>query len=222
MASQVTDVIDPKRGDRTLGRRLPLWLKIAWTAFVLVWAPLYWHQYGPQTFLFYCDLGNLFVLLGLWAESKLIFSWQAVGLLVFQSLYVVDLLGAFLSGHHAFGGTEYMFDPSISILIRMLGLYHVVVPPLLLWVLHRLGYDPGAWKWQVLEMLIVVPIAFFWHAEANVNFARGIGHEQHVIPSWLYLIGYLVFVPLVIYWPTHKALLRLYQPRSAAGASFAA
>ena len=125
MPSQVTDVIGPKRGGRAAQGHIPLWLKIAWTVFVLVWAPLYWRQYGPQNFLFYCDLGNLLIMVGLWLESRLILSWQAVGLLVFQSLYAVDLLGALLLRRHAFGGTEYMFDPGIPVFIRALGLYHL-------------------------------------------------------------------------------------------------
>ncbi|PYV61230.1 MAG: hypothetical protein DMG95_12690, partial [Acidobacteria bacterium] len=74
--------------------RIPLWLKIAWTAWIVLWAPVYWKQYGAQNFLFFCDIGNFLIALGLWLESSLIFSWQAVGLLVVQSLYTVDLLGA--------------------------------------------------------------------------------------------------------------------------------
>jgi hypothetical protein len=206
MPSQVTDVIGPKRGPSAAHSRIPLWLKIGWTAFVIVWAPLYLRQYGAQNFLFYCDLGNLLIMVGLWLESRLIISWQAVGLLVFQSLYAVDLLGALLLRRHAFGGTEYMFDPAIPVFVRALGLYHIVVPVLLLWAVQRLGYNRGAWKWPNVLMAIVVPINFFWRPEANVNFARGIGHEQHMMPSWLYLLGYLIVVPLVIYWPTHWAL----------------
>jgi hypothetical protein len=139
-------------------------------------------------------------------------SWQAVGLLVFQSLYAVDLLGALLLRRHAFGGTEYMFDAAIPVFVRALGLYHIVVPVLLLWAVGRLGYDPSAWKWQTLLTFIVVPINFFWRPEFNVNFARGIGHEQHLMPSWLYLIGYLIVAPLVIYWPTHLALQQWSKP----------
>jgi hypothetical protein len=206
MGPQVTDVIGPKRGLSAERSHIPLWLKIAWTAFVAMWAPLYWRQYGPQNFLFYCDLGNLLIMMGLWLESRLIISWQAVGLLVFQSLYAVDLLGALLLRRHAFGGTEYMFDPAIPVFVRGLGLYHMVVPILLLWAVRRLGYHPSAWKWQTVLMAIVVPTNFFWRPEYNVNFARGIGHEQHLIPSWAYLIAYVIVVPIGIYWPTHVAL----------------
>ncbi len=59
--------------------RVPLWLKIAWSVWVLVWAPVYWRQYGAQNFLYFCDLGNILIALGLWLESPLIFSWQATG-----------------------------------------------------------------------------------------------------------------------------------------------
>ena len=109
--------------------RIPLWLKIGWTLWVIVWAPIYWRQYGPQNFLFVCDLGNLFIAIGLWLESSLIFSAEAAGLLLFQSLFAIDLVIALLSGRHLIGGTEYMFDPHIAGWIRALSLFHLVMPP---------------------------------------------------------------------------------------------
>jgi hypothetical protein len=187
---------------------IPLWLKVVWTAWIFLWAPVYYRQYGPQNFLFFCDIGNILITAALWLESSLIFSWQAVGLLVFQSLYSIDLLGAIIFGKHTLGGTEYMFDPKIPLLVRLLGLYHLVVPPLLLWAVHRLGYDQRGWKLQTLTTWIVVPINFFWRSQYNVNWARGLGHEQRTIPAWLYLLAYLIVVPLVVYWPTHLLLKR--------------
>ena len=194
--------------NRPSNSRIPLWLKVAWTIWLLVWAPVYWRQYGAQNFLYFCDLGNLLIAVGLWAESRLILSWQAVGLLLFQTLYALDLIGAGLLGRHFIGGTEYMFDPRVPFFARLMGLYHLVVPPLLLWAVRRLGYDPKAWRWATFTALTVVPINFFWRPQYNVNWARGIGHEQHVLPDWLYLAGYLILVPLVVYWPTHLALKR--------------
>jgi hypothetical protein len=196
------------RENRTANSKIPLWLKVAWTVWLLVWAPIYWRQYGTQNFLYFCDVGNFLIAIGLWTESRLILSWQAVGLLVFQTLYTVDLIGAALSGHHVFGGTEYMFDPTISLFVRLLGLYHLVVPPLLLWAVRHFGYDPRAFKWQTFSAWTLVLINFFWRPEYNVNWIRGPGHEQHVVPPWLYLIIYLIVVPAVVYWPTHLALKR--------------
>lgn len=187
-------------------RSIPLWLKVAWTIWILVWAPIYWQQYGVQNFLYFCDVGNFLIAIGLWTESGLILSWQAVGLLVFQTLYAIDLACAAVSGHHLFGGTEYMFDPKIRLFVRLLGLYHLVVPPLLLWAVRRLGYDPEAFRWQTITMWILVLISHFWRPEYNLNWARGLGHEQHLVSHWVYLAGYLIVVPLVVYWPTHLAL----------------
>ncbi|HUA15918.1 MAG TPA: hypothetical protein VMG31_11510 [Verrucomicrobiae bacterium] len=187
--------------------RLPIWLKIVWTLWLAVWAPLYWRQYGLQNFLFFCDLGNILIGIGLWLESSLIFSWVACGLLLFQTLYTIDLAGAVIAGVHLIGGTEYMFDPGLSLTIRLLSLFHIATPPLLLWALWRLGYDPRGWKLQTLTAWVVVPINYFWRGNQDVNWARGLFfHEQHAVPGLLYLAAYLVLVPLCVYLPTHFLL----------------
>lgn len=188
--------------------RVPRWLKIGWTVWILCWAPLYWRQYGAQNFLFFCDLGNMIIAIALWSESALLFSSQAVSLLLFQLLYCVDLVGALLSGRHVIGGTEYMFDPGVPLLIRSMSLFHVVTPAVLLWAIWKLGYDPRGWKLQTLICWIVVTINHFWRPEMDVNWARGLFfREQHVMLAWLYLVGYLMVVPVVVYWPTHRVLM---------------
>ena len=187
--------------------RLPLWLKIGWTAWVICWVPVYWRQYGAQNFLFFCDLGNFLIALALWLESPLIFSWQASGLLLFQSLYTVGLVGTLVTGRHLIGGTEYMFDPGVPLSVRLLSLFHVVTPPLLLGAIARLGYDRRGWEWQTVTCWVVVPINYLWRPGFDVNWARGpLFREQHVIPGLLYLASYLVVVPLMIYYPTHLLL----------------
>jgi hypothetical protein len=187
--------------------RVPLWLKVLWTVWVILWAPVFWRQYGAQNLLYFCDLGNFFIAAALWMESPLLFSWQACGLLLFQSLYTIDLLGATISGKHVIGGTEYMFDATVPLFVRLLSLFHVATPPLLLWAIRRLGYDSRGWKYQTLTTWVVVPINYMWRPERDVNWARGpFSYEQHVVPGWLYLVAYLIFVPLLVYWPTHLML----------------
>jgi len=54
---------------------------------------------------------------------------------------------------------------------------------------------------------IVVPINYFWRPQMDVNWARGpFFHEQHAVPGWLYLLGYLIAVPLLVYFPAHLFL----------------
>ncbi len=198
--------------------RIPLWIKVLWTMGVIVWAPIYWRQYGLQNFLYFCDLGNILIAMGLWLESPLIFSWQATGLLLFQTLFTIDLAGAVVSGRHLIGGTEFMFDARISVWIRLLSLFHVVAPPLLLWAIWRLGYDRRGWMLQTLTAWIVVPINYFWRPQFDVNWARGpFSREQHSMPGLLYLLGYLILVPALVFYPTHRFLLWLTRrwPRKA-------
>jgi hypothetical protein len=186
---------------------VPLWLKIAWSIWVAVWVPVYWSHYGVQNFLYFCDLGNLFILVALWLESRVIFSWQAAGLLLFQMLYILDLTGAVFTGKHLIGGTEYMFDASLPLFLRLLSLFHVIAPPLLLWAIWRLGYHRQAWKLQALLTWVVVPVNYFWRPQYNVNWARGpFMREQHTVPGLAYLAAYLILVPLAVYWPTHRLL----------------
>ncbi len=152
-------------------------------------------------------IGNLLIGVALWLESPLLFSWAASGLLLFQTIYAVDLTGALLTGHHVVGGTEYMFDPTLPLSLRLLSLFHVVTPPLLVWAIWRLGYDRRGWKLQTLMAWIVVPINYFWRPEMDVNWARGLFfHEQHVVPGWVYLLGYMIGLPLFVYIPTHRFL----------------
>ena len=140
-------------------------------------------------------------------ESRLIFSWQATGLLIFQTLYAIDLVWAFTTATHVIGGTEYMFDARVPLFLRLLSLFHLVTPPLLLWAIWRLGYDTRGWKYQTLTAWIVVPICYFWRPQYDINWARGpFSHEQHFMPGVIYLLGYLILVPLLVYWPSHLVL----------------
>jgi len=119
----------------------------------------------------------------------------------------VDLLGALVTGGHLICGTEYMFDPGVPLYVRLLSLFHVVSPPLLWWAICRLGYDRRGWKLQTLTCWIVVPINYFWRPGFDVNWARGpFFRDQHWMPGWMYLVGYLIVVPLAIYYPTHLVL----------------
>jgi hypothetical protein len=93
----------------------------------------------------------------------------------------------------------------------------------LLWAIWRLGYDRRGWKYQTLTAWVVVPINYFWRPEHDVNWARGpLFREQHVVPGWLYLLAYLIVVPLLVYWPTHLALRWWTSRRNRASLSIAA
>ena len=197
--------------------RIPLWLKIAWTLWVVVWAPIYLHQYGPRNFLWFCDLGNFLIMAGLWKESALVLSWQACSVLLVQILFTIDVAVRALSGVHPIGGTGYMFNDdgsNLSVGLRLLSLFHVVTPPVLLWSLSRVGYDRRGLACQAATNLVVLPICWFgWSEKVNLNWVWGpFDRPQYVVrPAWLYLIVCLLAYPLVLSLPAHLALSRIFR-----------
>ncbi|MCS7045954.1 MAG: hypothetical protein NZO58_06330 [Gemmataceae bacterium] len=136
-------------------QRLPLWLKLAYTAFMAVLVPIYWRDYGPTNFLYFCDVALFFTLAGLWLESPLLISAPLVGIFLPQMLWVVDFLVE-LTGNHLTEMTHYMFDDRRPLFTRMLSFFHFWLPFLLLGLVWRLGYDRRAFAlWTVTAWLVM-------------------------------------------------------------------
>lgn len=190
--------------------RVPLALKLVVTAWMAAWVPAYWIMNGPANFLWFCDLANFLLFAAVWIESPLLFSSQAVAVLLIQIVWTVDFLSALLTGFHPVGGTEYMFDPMEPLWIRLLSLFHVVVPVLMLWAIQRLGYDPRGWKLQTVIAWVVLPVTYLLtDPAANINWLwKPFGIEQTLMPPWAYLLVCMAAYPLVLYLPTHWALAR--------------
>jgi hypothetical protein len=197
--------------------KIPLWLKMAWTLWVAVWAPVYLLHYGPHNFLWFCDIGNFLIMIGLWRESAFVLSWQACSVLVVQILFTIDLAARALFGVHPIGGTGYMFNDDGSHLplgLRLLSLFHVVTPPVLLWALRRTGYDRRGLPAQVAADWIVLPICWLgWTEAVNLNWVWGpFDRPQDVVrPAWLYLVVCMLAYPVLLSLPAHLLLSRLFR-----------
>jgi hypothetical protein len=188
---------------------LLLWPRIAYSAFFAVWLPAYWLYYGPQNLLWLCNTANFLILAGLWRQSRLLMSWQAVGLLAVEAGWIADLAARLVLGFHPVGGTEYMFDATIPLGIRCLSLYHAALPPLLLWSVWRLGYDRRALWWQCGLTWLLLPISYFCFPERNLNMVHAPFHRPLVtVPAHVWFAACFALYPLVLYWPVHWLLAR--------------
>src|SRR6202050_1118582 len=136
--------------------RVPVWLRWSALLWLFVWIPAYWHTWGAANFLHLCDVAVVLTCVGLWSNSALLLSSQAVSSLLIDTVWAVDAAARFLSGRHLIGGTEYLFDTSFPLWVRMLSLFHVVMPFLLLGALHRVGYDRRGW---ILQCARAIPVA---------------------------------------------------------------
>ena len=199
-------------------RRVPLWTKLAYTAFMAVLVPVYWANYGVTNFLYFCDVALFLALVAVWRESRLLTSIAAVGILAPQMVWVVDFLGQF-AGLKLTGMTDYMFDTTRSRFLRGLSLFHGWLPFLLLFLVKRLGYDRRGFKvWTVLATGLMLFCYFFLpmpgdsvagpHVPVNVNYVHGLSDTavQTWMPAPLWLLTLIVGMPLLLSGPAHLFL----------------
>jgi hypothetical protein len=209
------------RGAEGASRRIPLWLKLAYTAFLGVLVPYYWHTYTPANFLWFCDVALLVTLAALWLESPFLASMQAVAITLPQLLWVVDFVGRLLTGRHLVSMTEYMFDPKYPLFERGLSSFHGWLPFLLLWLVWRLGYDRRAWLAQIVLCWAVLLVSFAVLSDptgpaGNVN--KLFGPRDDAVQTWmppgLWLAVLMIAYPLLIYVPTHLVFRKVFpEPR---------
>src|ERR1041384_1717643 len=191
---------------------LPLWLKLAYTLYVCLLVPFYWAQYGPVNFLWFSDIALLTTVVALWLENALLVSMMAVSVVLLELAWNVDFFGRLLTGKQLLGLSKYMFDATIPLGVRALSLFHVVLPPLLIWLVHRLGYDGRALFAQTVLAWLVLPLSYWLSNQTeNVNWVYGFGDKpQTWLPAPLFVVLLMLALPLLIYLPNHLLLKRLF------------
>ena len=207
--------------------RVPVWLKWTYTAFMVVFVPVYWVNYGPTNFIYFCDAALFLTLFAVWMDNALLASMSAVGILVPQFFWCVDF-GAELLGLHLTGSmTGYMFDAQRSLFLRGLSLFHGWLPFLLCYLVFRLGYDRRALKvWTALACGLCL-VAFFllppagailadpkWPRNINYVFGLNEAHPQTWMKPGLYLVVWILALFALAYVPTHLVLCKLTAARA--------
>jgi len=207
--------------------RVPVWLKWAFTAFMMVLAPVYWANYGPANFIYFCDASLFLTLFAIWMDNALLASMAAVGILVPQFFWCADFGGELL-GFHLTGMTSYMFDAHSSLFLRGLSLFHGWLPFLLCYLVFRLGYDRRALKvWTGLACGLCLAAFFLlppagailadpkWPRHVNYVFGLDDAHAQTWMPPGLYLAVWILALFTLAYVPTHLALTKLTAARAS-------
>ena len=205
--------------------RVPVALKLGYTAFCLVLIWCYLRSYGPTNFLYFCDQALLITLVGMWLESPLLISMAAVGIIAPQLVWVVDFIATAL-GHPLTGMTGYMFDATHPLLLRSLSGFHGWLPFLLIFLVARLGYDLRALRAWTVWAVATLLVCFFLMppprlnaglTPVNINYVWGMSDAaaQTWMPCWAWLAALVIGLPLALFFPTHLALSR-WMPRAAA------
>lgn len=209
-------------------RRIPVWVKLLYSAFVAILVPLYWKTYGSWNFLYFCDVALLVTVPAIWIESPLLVSMQAIAIVAPQTLWVVDLICRVGAGLELTDVTAYMLDSSIPLYLRAFSLFHGWLPFFLLWLLWRLGYEQRALAFQSAAAIIILLVSYFFgpappplpedpSRAVNINFVYGLTdqHRQTFMPATLWLLCLMAINIRVFYIPTDFVLCRMFKPRSA-------
>jgi hypothetical protein len=183
---------------------IPALAKVGSASFLALIAAVYWRAYGPGNFLWLSDIGLACTVVAIVLESSLLASMAAVGVLVPELAWTVD----FLAKGRLLGLAAYMFDSRLPLYLRGLSLFHLAVPPILIVLLYRYGYDDRALIWQTLVTLVALALSYALTAPTeNVNWVFGPGREpQQMLPPLLYLGLEMVAISALVLLPTHFLL----------------
>ena len=115
-----------------------------------------------------------------------------------------------------------MYEPSIPWFTRFLSFFHFWQPPVLVWLLWRLGYDrrglvvwwPIGWAAMLASYLWLPPPpapADQPGLPVNVNFVFGLDGQgaQTWMPPHLYLGVLMLALLVLLWWPSHWLLSRI-------------
>jgi hypothetical protein len=198
-------------------RLIPVGVRLAAAAFLLVWAPIYWHYWGPTNILFLCDIAVLLGCIGLALQSPLLISSQALAISFVSLFWIFDVSWHLLFGGSVIGGTDYMFDRNYPLWLRLISLYHVVLPLILLWATSRIGYDRRAFRLECGIAAVAILCSRAVEPSLNINFAytAPILHRQ-VGSAPVHLVLTFLGTVLILYAPVHFLFRRLFAPPSYA------
>ncbi len=197
--------------------RVPLWLKLVYTAFMAVLVPVYWYYYGPTNFLYFCDVSLLLTPRRHLDRKRC--CWSRCARLAFvavQTLWVADFVLNFF-GVPLVGMTAYMFNhgkfavPRSGVAVFRAGCHSC-------WIYLVWGFwlsTAAAFRhWTVLAWALMLT-CFFLMPPPNPNAglqARSISTTctassdavaQTLVHPYVWLAGMLIGLPLLVHLPTH-------------------
>ncbi len=184
---------------------------VLYSLWMLFWVPVILWSYGPQNFLWLCNVAKFIVLLGLWTGNRLLLSAQAGTLLLVGVFWTPDFLLGLASGGALANFTAYMFNPELSLLARITSLYHIVLPVVLLWVLWRLGYDGrGPWLQSGIAAILLPASWLLADPDRNINWlTEPLGIEQVWLSEPMFVAVMMICYPLLLFWPGHGLVVLL-------------
>lgn len=202
---------------------LPLSLKLFLVAFSLALIAYNTVHQGVHSLLYFCNVALFVGTYGICVERALPLSMAAVGVVLIQLLWIVDLILS-AAGVSPVGLTAFMLSDSLSAFKKSLAMFHAWLPFVLLFALSRLGYDGRALPWWTALTCVVLLVSYLFlppppapasdpTLSVNVNFVFGLNMSgpQQRIPELAWLAAMMAGLPLLFFVPSHLAFKRFFR-----------
>jgi len=157
-----------------------------WIALAIlgVWAWAYLRYWGAPDLLYLCNVAVVLTCAGLWFGNRLLLSSQAVATVVIGTLWGIDLAWSVAThGRPLIGGTEYMWDASRPLWVRLLSFDHLAAPATALWAIRRVGYDRRAWAFQSGVAAVVLTGTTMPAILTEISFVSSPADERNLLSS---------------------------------------
>ena len=190
--------------------RVASWrVKAAVALYLAVLLPAYWRGYGAGNFLWLSDLA-LFLTAAALLLDRPALAAVAACVLPLELAWCAD----WISGARLLGLTGYMFDPANPLWLRALSLFHLALPPAILFLLWRHGYSRRALAWQLALVWSALLASYaLTDPGMNVNWVFGpFGRTQQALPPLAWLGLELLAISLLVLLPLDVALRRVFFP----------
>ena len=208
--------VDPDR-EGPPGRLRPLAIGLG--LWLCVWVPVILWSYGPQNFLWLCNVAQFVLLVGLWRGDRLLISSQAGTVVLVGLVWTPDFLLGLATGGELALMTAYMFNPDLPLLARVTSLYHIGLPVLVLVALRRCPYHRrGPWLQSALAAGVLPLTWLVTDPQRNINWLHAPAGLEVVWLSGPGLVLLALFLyPLLLFWPGHWLITALARTRLLRG-----
>jgi hypothetical protein len=178
-------------------QQVPKWIKYTYTLFIAVMVPAYYRHFGPTNFLWFSDIALLIMFIEVWLCTGILTSMMAVGALLFELGWNGMFTYQIIVGNTNPNFICNILTPGFPILFRILPLFHIFLPIIIIYMLKKLGYDKRAIWYQSIFGILVLCIAHMATTKPqNIDWTYAFNNSPYTnLPQpWNFIIVILLFM----------------------------
>ncbi len=175
--------------------------------------PSYYQHYGIENFLWFSDIALFLIFLGVYSSSALLISIAGTLSLFSEINWCFDFFYNLFTGQNLLGMSNYMFDSQLSLFLRGLSLFHLLLPIYSIRYLYLWGYDHSSFKHStVLYWIIIFVCYMFTEVDKNINWVHlpQLNSWQAISPTAWVLIQMTLY-PLLVMLPTSLLFKKAFE-----------